>query len=270
MKTITIPGNYTAIYKDAFLNCTALESLEYEKSDYSYANQTIETNTFKGCSALETVSLPTTLKYIGVGAFEGTAIKNLVIPEGVTTIDYGAFVNCNYLISVSLPGTLTTLGVNDTYYSGVFQNCPKLETVIFAEGEKDLTIGTETFKSCPALTTVHLPLNLVSVNKEAFSGSTENLTICSISNSSFGKTYADSNSIKFKLCGGHNILTIGDVNGDGNINSSDALLVLQHAVKKITLTGNAFTAADTNKDEQLNSSDALKILQFSVGKIKEF
>ena len=59
----------------------------------------------------------------------------------------------------------------------------------------------------------------------------------------------------------------GDVNGDGKVNSSDALLVLQYSVgatKKIDKT-----AADLNSDGNINSSDALTILQISVGIISD-
>ncbi len=266
LQTINIPGNYTTLRRDAFLNCTALKSVVFEESDYTYANQTIEQGVFSGCSSLETVSLPKTLSYIGTWAFTACAIKDLVIPEGVKTIDHSAFANCANLKTVSLPSTLISLGYHNTSYDGVFQNCPKLEKVLFAEGNKDLTIGAETFKNCPGLTTVHLPSNLIDIKQEAFAGSTANLTICSKSNDSYGKKFADSNSIKFKVCSGHD-MKIGDVNNDGNINSSDALLVLQYSVGSYALNGNAFTAADTNRDGKVNSSDALIILQFAVGKI---
>ena len=63
-------------------------------------------------------------------------------------------------------------------------------------------------------------------------------------------------------------VSLGDVNKDGSINSTDALMVLQHAVGQKTLTGDAKTAADVNKDGNINSSDALRILQYSVGNIK--
>lgn len=269
LESITIPGNFTTIYGYAFADCISLNSVTLEKSNSENANQSIDTNAFVNCSALSSVSLPTTLNSIGDNAFRNCAIEVLNIPEGVTTIREEAFMNNKALTTLTLPSTLTNIG--QSFYSdgGTFSGCSNLKTVIFAEGTKDLTIGTKAFRDCNSLTTVHLPLNLKAVLGQAFTGSTENLTICSKSNSSYGKTFADSNSIKFKLCDGTH-LRLGDVNGDGQINSSDALLVLQHAVKKITLTDNAFTAADTNKDKQLNSSDALKILQFSVGKIKEF
>lgn len=56
----------------------------------------------------------------------------------------------------------------------------------------------------------------------------------------------------------------GDVNGDGSINSSDALMVLQ---KSVDLEVENFdeAAADVNGDGEINSSDALTILRISVG-----
>ncbi len=57
----------------------------------------------------------------------------------------------------------------------------------------------------------------------------------------------------------------GDVNSDSKINSSDALLVLQHSVESIKLTADQIARADMNSDSKINSHDALMILQKSVG-----
>lgn len=61
--------------------------------------------------------------------------------------------------------------------------------------------------------------------------------------------------------------TTGDVNGDGVVNSLDALNVLQYVVG-IKVDDFNKTAADVNGDGKINSGDALKILQISVGLIK--
>lgn len=61
------------------------------------------------------------------------------------------------------------------------------------------------------------------------------------------------------------VIVKGDVNSDKKVNSSDALLVLQHAVQLITLTSEQAKIADMNSDSKINSLDALMILQTSVG-----
>ncbi len=61
---------------------------------------------------------------------------------------------------------------------------------------------------------------------------------------------------------------LGDVNGDGEVNSSDALAVLNYAV------GNSdenfsLERADLNADGSVNSADALEILKTSVGMVEK-
>ena len=58
---------------------------------------------------------------------------------------------------------------------------------------------------------------------------------------------------------------MGDVNGDGVINSADALAVLLHAVSTKELTGAELAAADLDSNGTVNSADALVILRISVG-----
>ena len=61
----------------------------------------------------------------------------------------------------------------------------------------------------------------------------------------------------------------GDVSGDGNINSNDALVALQHAVgSKVIEDEPTANAGDLNGDGKINSSDALSMLQLSVGTYK--
>ena len=65
-------------------------------------------------------------------------------------------------------------------------------------------------------------------------------------------------------------IVYGDVDGDGEISSSDARLVLQYAVKKISGQALALSAADVSGDGTVDSTDARWILQAAVKKIDQF
>ena len=62
----------------------------------------------------------------------------------------------------------------------------------------------------------------------------------------------------------------GDVDSSGDINSSDALAVLNHTVGKKALNEAQIHLADVNADGNVNSSDALAILRYTVGIISAF
>lgn len=66
------------------------------------------------------------------------------------------------------------------------------------------------------------------------------------------------------------MVTLGDVNGDGEINTTDARLTLQYAVNKIGADALDLAAADVNGDGVVNTTDARMILQYAVGKIQSF
>ena len=63
---------------------------------------------------------------------------------------------------------------------------------------------------------------------------------------------------------------LGDVNGDGKVNSRDAMLVLQYSAKITTLAEDQLVRGDVNKDNKVNSRDAMRILQYSAKIITEF
>lgn len=60
---------------------------------------------------------------------------------------------------------------------------------------------------------------------------------------------------------------IGDVNADGQITATDALLTLQHVTQKLVLDDPSVTLADFDGDGSVTAADALQILQCATGKI---
>lgn len=86
----------------------------YEIHSLSIADgiETIAYRAVASCPNLSELLLPSTLKSIGVSAFNYTHIKNPVLPEGLESIGNNAFSSCYNLTKVTLPSTLTSLGSN--------------------------------------------------------------------------------------------------------------------------------------------------------------
>lgn len=55
---------------------------------------------FSGCSSLETIKLPVSIKSIGLNAFQNTLIKTIYIPEKTTSVNVSAFVYCKNLTNI--------------------------------------------------------------------------------------------------------------------------------------------------------------------------
>lgn len=94
----------------------------------SSAQAQLPSYSFVGMKNLESVVLPQTLTTIGTGAFSGSGIRSILVPDGVVAIADYAFLRCEGLESVELPASLEQLGLR------TFANCTSLRRVVFAPG----------------------------------------------------------------------------------------------------------------------------------------
>ncbi|MCI8396552.1 MAG: hypothetical protein HFJ52_02450 [Clostridia bacterium] len=72
------------------------------------------------------------------------------------------------------------------------------------------------------------------------------------------------------ITNGNQEMELGDINGDGKIDTKDARLALLAYVGKQKLTTEQIELADVNKDGKVDTKDARQILLYYVGKIKNF
>lgn len=89
-----------------------LEATSFEMSDRT---QLIYANVFKDAKITE-IELPASLVEIGEGAFFGSSLKSILIPERVARINKDVFNNCSDLEEVILPKDLTEININSTAF----------------------------------------------------------------------------------------------------------------------------------------------------------
>ena len=63
---------------------------------------------------------------------------------------------------------------------------------------------------------------------------------------------------------------LGDVNGDGKVSVTDAMLTLRASMQKTVFTDEQNVKADVNKDGKVSVTDAMLILRFAMGRITSF
>jgi len=120
---------------------------------------------FFHCSALESITFPSTLTEIGMNSFGScSSLKELVPNEGLKKIGTKAFHHCSSLLSITLPSTLTDTGIT------VFAHCINLKQVLLKEGLQ--TINLCAFYECESLERISLPSTLDEIGYFAFRGCT--------------------------------------------------------------------------------------------------
>ena len=143
----------------------------------------IDNNAFKNNTKLKEVILPSTLKSIGISAFEGTSLSKIEFPSSLTYIGENAFANIKTLTEVTIPKSVET--ASHAFYgdinlkkvifedgivtipSGVLYNTG-LEEIVLPSSVK--TIGSYAFSNNKSLEKIYLLDGVRQIEAGAFSG----------------------------------------------------------------------------------------------------
>ncbi len=110
----------------------------------------------------KTIVLPRTITAIDEGALSGSGITSITIPASVKTIGMGAFAGCKGLTSLTIPATVTKLSAY------MCKDLPALTKVVI-KAETN-TIPTAAFANCAKLASVELPSSIALIDSAAFAG----------------------------------------------------------------------------------------------------
>ena len=164
---IVIPDRVTYREKDfkviqinsnAFKDCTALTSVSLPEGISS-----LPAYAFEGCSSLSSIYIPKSVSSIGVGSFYGCrSLTTIDIPEGVTIVAQELFYGCSKLSTVSIPQGVTKIDEK------AFMGCSSLTALSLPD--EIVSIGQSAFQNCTALTSINLPDGITYIGSYAFSG----------------------------------------------------------------------------------------------------
>lgn len=101
-------------------------------------------------------------------------LREVILPQGVTTIENSAFEGCPLLSSITIPATVSSIG------NFAFKNCSALTTITIPNSVNNM--GEGIFSSCISLTSITIPNSVTSIGEYAFN-ECSGLTSVTIGNS---------------------------------------------------------------------------------------
>ena len=214
IKDLVIPNSVTSIGNSAFENCSSLTSVTIPESVTSIGN-----SAFSGCSSLTKTnytgdvagwcninfggSYANPMLYSHNFYINDQEIKDLVIPNSVTSIGNSAFYGCSSLTSVTIGESVTSIG------NSAFNGCSSLASVTI--GNSVTSIGNYAFENCSSLASVTIGNSVTSIGSSAFRGcsSLTSVTIGESVTSIGGYAFRNCSSLTSITCKAENPPTIG-------------------------------------------------------------
>ncbi len=244
--SVSIPQSVTSIGSSAFWGCNHLSSVNIsdikswcEISFYDFASNPLfyAHHLYLDGKEIKDLIIPNSVTSIKDLAFEGcSGLTSVTFPNSMTSISYYTFEGCSGLTSVTIPNTITSIE------EGAFYGCSSLTSVTLPNSV--ISIGENSFYDCSALTSVNISNSVTSIGKHAFYGCSS-LTSVNIPNS---VTYINDGA--FGGCTslssvtiGNGVTSIGKGAFGGDITTVISMIEEPFIIDKLTFNLNTFNNA---------------------------
>ena len=177
LKSLYLSDSVKRVGSEAF-SCSGLTYVEFEDNDdisikncaFAFCKRLacailpnglkhICGGTFLGCTNLEDVFIPGTVKSIGMMAFSEVAAKQIELPDSVEAIYSNAFA-MSKLTSIVVPNSVYEIHP----FAFAFEDCSALSEVTFRSTIMG-SIGTYVFKGCKGLKRINVPVSAMDTYK---------------------------------------------------------------------------------------------------------
>ena len=165
LASITIPKKVKHIEEFAFEGCDNLKEVQisdlqswmnidfgnWSANPLSYAHHLFLDN-----QEVKNIQIPEDMTSIKKYVFSGCeGLTSVSLPNSITSIGDGAFRGCINVPSISIPENLTSIGIY------AFQNCSSISSLQIPKGITELPRGV--FADCSQLTSVEIPSNVIKI-----------------------------------------------------------------------------------------------------------
>ncbi len=208
-----VPASVKSIAYNVFGGCGGLTKVEYEsiESLCSIHFDTGDANPLSSAHSLyingeevRDLVIPETVTSIGDNAFNGAqCLTSVKIPETVTFIGASAFAECHNIATLELPSNITSINAY------TFYGCRSLRNMTLPSSLT--SIGERAFENCNNLETINIPNSVTQIGQHAFAycGSLKSINIPEGVNSILTYTFHGCRSLK-ELSIPNSVVSIGD------------------------------------------------------------
>lgn len=279
---IIFSDSISRINNYSFYNCKTIKKLKLpqnctEIGDYA----------FYGCEKIDTLNLPNKLSSIGTGAFYGSSITDLKLPISINSIGSWAFEGCSALKSV-IAQWEDPFSISSGTFSGVSEDCYLYIPILTASKYRN---ANWTFPNIKEVGIMKITSNIggkVEYNNDIISNTSKEFLFTPYKSFYINFTPEEGYSLKRVKFNGENItsliednkfyieepeenmelsvifadnsISMGDANGDGEINVTDVISVASQILKASSDSAFYDYAADINEDDIINITDIVIIL----------